>query len=83
MAGVSFNSARVGLAHAVASAIGPLTGLSHGMCVGLALPQAIRVNLSSRAADRAELLFHLGVDIQDGEDWEHAIARKIAVLIAL
>lgn len=80
MAGIAFNNARVGLAHAVASAIGPLTGLSHGICVGLALPQAIRVNLPSRAADYGDLLFHLGVSPADGQDWERAICAKVAEL---
>lgn len=80
MAGVAFNNARVGLAHAVASAIGPLTGLSHGICVGLALPEAIRVNLKSRAADYGELMFHLGVSTVDVQKWEGAIRAKVAAL---
>lgn len=80
MAGIAFNSARVGLAHAVASAIGPLTGLSHGICVGLALPAAIRVNLKSRAADRGELLFHLGLSAAEDQNWERAVLAKVAEL---
>jgi len=69
MAGMAFNSARVGLAHAIASAIGPLTGLSHGDCVGLALRTAMRINLSSRADDRKQLLFHIGREDYRDEDW--------------
>jgi len=62
MAGMAFNSARVGVAHAIASAIGPLTGLSHGMCVGLALPSALRTNSKSLGpSDQKDLLFHAGL----------------------
>lgn len=73
MAGMAFNSARVGLAHAVASAIGPLTGFSHGLSVGLALPAAMRTNLGARAANRRDLLFHLGLDDPGEGKWEQAI----------
>lgn len=79
MAGIAFNSARVGLAHAVASAIGPLTGFSHGLCVGLALPEAIRINLRARADDRANLLSHLDIHA-NSDDWEARIRAAIAEL---
>lgn len=69
MAGMAFNSARVGLAHAVASAIGPLTGLSHGECVGLGLRKAMELNLASRTADRAQLLFHIGREARANRPW--------------
>jgi alcohol dehydrogenase class IV len=44
MAGMAFNSARVGLAHAIASAIGPQVHLPHGICVAFGLPLAVRLN---------------------------------------
>jgi alcohol dehydrogenase class IV len=78
MAGIAFNSARVGLAHAVASAIGPLTGLSHGICVGLGLPEAVRLNLKSRAEDRSDLMAHLGVNIATDLHWESAVCAHLA-----
>ena len=62
MAGMAFNSARVGLAHAIASAIGPLTHLPHGVCVSLGLPLALRINASAVPESRfARLLEALGV----------------------
>jgi len=73
MAGMAFNSARVGLAHAVASAIGPLTGFSHGLSVGLALPAAMRTNLHARAANRKELLFHIGCPDPGESSWQEAV----------
>jgi alcohol dehydrogenase class IV len=73
MAGMAFNSARVGLAHAIASAIGPLTGFSHGLCVGLGLPAAMRTNLPARAPDRKKLLFHIGLAPYDDGDWQEAV----------
>lgn len=75
MAGMAFNSARVGLAHAIASAIGPLTGFPHGVCVGLGLPAAMRINLSARAADRETLLFHLGCGRYDDENWQEGVLQ--------
>ena len=79
MAGIAFNSARVGLAHAVASAIGPLTGFSHGLCVGLALPEAIRLNLRARADDSAKLLSHMDIRAH-GDDWEAQVCAAVAKL---
>jgi len=80
MAGIAFESARVGLAHAVAAGIGALTGLSHGICVGLALPAAVRINLHTRADDRDELMFHLGVTPNGDATWEESVNRKLAGL---
>ena len=56
MAGMAFNSARVGLAHAIASAIGPLVHLPHGVCVSLGLPLAIRLNAPAVGDRRFGLL---------------------------
>jgi alcohol dehydrogenase len=78
IAGIAITSARVGLAHAVAAGIGALTGLPHGICVGLALPDTVRLNLRSRTATRDELMFHLGVTAGNGENWEAAVRRKLA-----
>jgi len=82
MAGMAFNSARVGLAHAIASAIGPLTGLSHGECVGLGLRTAMRINLPSRTADRRDLLFHIGCETWQNEHWTSAVLSWLDDLYA-
>jgi alcohol dehydrogenase class IV len=44
MAGMAFTAAGLGVAHAVAHAIGPLLKLHHGLSVGLALPYAVEYN---------------------------------------
>ncbi len=82
MAGMAFNSARVGLAHAVASAIGLLTGLSHGDCVGLGLRTAMRVNVATRAADRRQLLFNIGREGVADERWIDAVHEWLDALYA-
>lgn len=48
LAGAAFNNSMVGLAHAMAHAIGGLYDLPHGLCCALALPVAMRFNLESR-----------------------------------
>jgi alcohol dehydrogenase len=48
LAGAAFNNSMVGLAHALAHAIGGLYDLPHGLCCALALPHAMEFNLSSR-----------------------------------
>ncbi len=53
IAGAAFNNSMVGLAHAMAHAIGGLYDLPHGLCCALALPVAMHFNLESRR-DRFE-----------------------------
>ncbi len=48
IAGAAFNNSMVGLAHAIAHAIGGLYNLPHGLCCALALPVAMHFNLESR-----------------------------------
>ncbi|MFN4033397.1 MAG: iron-containing alcohol dehydrogenase family protein [Fimbriimonadales bacterium] len=48
LAGAAFNNSMVGLAHALAHAIGGLYNLPHGLCCALALPIAMHFNLESR-----------------------------------
>jgi alcohol dehydrogenase len=48
LAGAAFNNSMVGLAHALAHAIGGLYDLPHGLCCALALPHAMEFNLPSR-----------------------------------
>ncbi len=59
MAGMAFNSARVGLAHAIASAIGPQVHLPHGVCVALGLPLAVRLNGPAVGDVRVALLLEV------------------------
>lgn len=82
MAGMAFNSARVGLAHAIASAIGPQVHLPHGVCVSLGLPYAVKLNAAVIGGDRLALLSQaLGVASR-GDDGPAAIERRVRDLIA-
>jgi alcohol dehydrogenase len=69
MAGMAFTSARVGLAHAIAAVIGPVVKLPHGVCVGLALPFAARLNAAVLEKPRVRLL----LDAIGGEDVETTV----------
>jgi alcohol dehydrogenase class IV len=82
IAGIAFNSARVGLAHAVASAIGPSTKLSHGVCVGLGLHQAVRINLPTLNGKLSAMMAALGARIQSGQSAEQAILADLRALYA-
>lgn len=46
LAGIAFNNSGVGLAHAIAHALGGLYDLPHGLCCALALPTAMKFNLA-------------------------------------
>jgi len=48
IAGAAFNNSMVGLAHAMAHAIGGLYDLPHGLCCAIALPVAMHFNLEPR-----------------------------------
>ena len=80
MAGMAFNSARVGLAHAIASAIGPQVHLPHGVCVSLGLPYAVKINASVISGDRLTMLSQaLGVGSHgDGAKIEERVRDLIA-----
>ncbi|MCI4325075.1 MAG: iron-containing alcohol dehydrogenase [Thermoplasmata archaeon] len=51
LAGIAASNAQLGVAHALARALGPSTGLSHGRLVGILLPYATEFNYPS-ARDR-------------------------------
>ncbi|MEN3001967.1 MAG: iron-containing alcohol dehydrogenase [Armatimonadota bacterium] len=66
IAGAAFNNSMVGLAHALAHAIGGLYDLPHGLCCALALPHAMEFNLESRR-DRFEQIAQ-AMDVETPED---------------
>lgn len=76
MAGMALTSARVGLAHAIAAAIGPIVKLPHGVCVSLGLPFAARLNAA--VLDRTRL--HLLLDAIGGNDVEATVRRLMTDL---
>lgn len=67
MAAMAFTSARVGIAHAIASAIGPHVHLPHGVCVGFGLPFAMRMNGEAIGRERFSLLLQ-ALGRPDGSD---------------
>lgn len=69
MAGMALTSARVGLAHAIAAAIGPVVKLPHGVCVSLGLPFAARLNAVALEKARLRLL----LDAIGGNDVETTV----------
>jgi alcohol dehydrogenase len=66
LAGAAFNNSMVGLAHALAHAIGGLYDLPHGLCCALALPHAMEFNLPSRR-DRFEQIARV-MEVETPED---------------
>lgn len=65
LAGAAFNNSMVGLAHAIAHALGGLYDLPHGLCCALALPVVMHYNLPHRH-DRFERIAQtLGMPIAE------------------
>ncbi|GBC93167.1 NAD-dependent methanol dehydrogenase [bacterium HR15] len=62
IAGAAFNNSMVGLAHAIAHAIGGLYDLPHGLCCALALPHAMEFNLESRRDRFEQIAQAMGVE---------------------
>ena len=84
MAGMAFSNSGLGLAHAVAHAMGPVAGLPHGTSVGIALPFVVEYNSakSSGAADKyGRLLSYLetmaGVEADSLADAIRGLYRRI------
>lgn len=50
MAGMAFSNSGLGLAHAIAHAVGPVAKLHHGTVVGIALPYVVEFNARSEPA---------------------------------
>lgn len=55
LAGMAFCNSGVGLAHAIAHALGSLYGLPHGLCTAVVLPEVIRFNMGEAESRYAEL----------------------------
>lgn len=67
IAGAAFNNSMVGLAHAMAHAIGGLYNLPHGLCCALALPVAMHFNLESQRARFEQIAQVMGYAHADTE----------------
>lgn len=60
IAGIAFNNGWVGLAHAIAHALGGLYDLPHGLCCALALPATMEFNLDARPEKYEQIARALG-----------------------
>ncbi len=74
MAGWAFAVAQVGLAHAMAHAVGSLYGVPHGTACGLMLPKVMRFNVDHAAKKLAMVAQALGVDTANMDDRQAALA---------
>lgn len=83
MAGISFNSARVGLGHALASVVAPVAGLTHGTAVGLALPHHLDNVVSLPESSWTPLAQALGGDPAQADPRQHVLRRVVEVLAAV
>jgi len=50
MAGIAFSNSGLGIAHAIAHAVGPVAKLPHGTMVGIVLPYAVKFNYEDESA---------------------------------
>jgi alcohol dehydrogenase len=64
MAGIAFSNSMVGLVHALGHAVGATSGVHHGTCMGIFLPEVLTYNLEVRRDEIGELLLPLaGADV--------------------
>lgn len=80
MAGIAFNTAGVGLAHAMAHPLGSHHGVPHGAAVGIMLPHAMRFNADACAEAMSDVARALGCQQQAGQTpVEYALMAADAV----
>lgn len=61
LAGTAFSNAGLGAVHALASAVGGMTGRPHGECLGASLTAGLTYNLPERRREYADIAEQLGV----------------------
>ncbi len=61
LAGLAFSNAGLGAVHALASAVGGMTGAPHGDCLAASVEPGLRYNLPVREAEYAAIARELGV----------------------
>ncbi len=80
LAGMAFSHAWVGLAHAIAHALGGLYDLPHGLCCALALPVAMEYNLEAKPDKYRRIARLLGQpDAEAGIARVRALTREIGL----
>ncbi len=84
MAGMAFDNAQVGLAHAIAHTVGARHHVHHGLANAIALPHVLRFNADVSAEAYREGGAAMGVDTRSLDDAAavDAIAKAISKLVA-
>jgi alcohol dehydrogenase len=84
IAGIAFNNGWVGLAHAIAHALGGLYDLPHGLCCALALPATMEFNLDSCPEQYEQIAQALGAaSAQEGIARVRELMRAVGVPMRL
>jgi alcohol dehydrogenase class IV len=78
LAGLAASNAQLGVAHALARALGPSTGLSHGRLVGILLPYATEFNYPSARDRYARLAGPLGPPLAPNRS---ALAERLRLVL--
>jgi alcohol dehydrogenase class IV len=78
LAGLAASNAQLGVAHALARALGPSTGLSHGRLVGILLPYATEFNYPSARDRYARLTGALGPNLTPNRS---ALAERLRAVV--
>jgi 1-propanol dehydrogenase len=83
MAGIAFNSAGLGMAHAIAHTVGAQYHMPHGMACAIALPYVISYNgIDDRAEHLYERLLHaIGVHKDEGRTAAATLVRMVVTLM--
>jgi alcohol dehydrogenase class IV len=79
LAGLAFSNAGLGVVHALASAVGGMTGAAHGDCLAACVEPGLRYNLPVRRDAYAAVADHLGV----GSTAEDLVAEAVRLRDAL
>ncbi|MDK2926503.1 MAG: alcohol dehydrogenase [Bacillota bacterium] len=82
LAGMAFNNAGVGYAHAMAHPLGARYHVHHGVCCSLLLPQVCAFNLSLVPERYAEIAAALGRDVR-GLSAEAAAQQAVEAIVRL
>ncbi len=79
LAGVAFNSTRLGICHAMAHPLGGVCGLPHGLANAILLPHAMEYNLPHARARLARIALALGANPNGLPEDEAAVAAVQSV----
>lgn len=84
IAGIAFNNGWVGLAHAIAHALGGMYDLPHGLCCALALPATMEFNLDVQRAKYEQIARALGAaSAEEGIERVRALMTEVGVPLRL